>query len=52
MKHKSFDTIQSVFQQYILAQSQHQRHRNRGKCTINTFLFPSPQIGIFTQIQQ
>ena len=31
MKHKRFDIKESIFQQYILDQSQHKRHRNRGK---------------------
>ena len=52
MKHKSFEIQEPVFQLYLLAQSQHQRRRNRGKCIINTFVMPSLSIDTLTQTQQ
>ena len=52
MKHTRFDIKESLFQQYIFAQSQHQRHRNRDKYLFNTSLLPSPGIYAFTKIQQ
>ena len=51
MKRKRFDIKESAFQQYMLAQSQQRRYRNRGKYIINTSLLPSPSIGVFTQTQ-
>ena len=52
MKLIRFDMNKSVFQQYILVQSQHPRHKNRGKYMINTSLFSSPSKGVFVQIQR
>ena len=52
MKCKRFDIKESVFQQYILTQSQHERHRNRDKYIINASVLPSLSIDTFTQTQQ
>ena len=51
MKHKKIDIKEFVFQQYILAQSWHERHKNRGKYIINTSVLLSLSINTITQTQ-
>ena len=49
MKHKILDIKESLFQQYIHVQNQHQVHRKRGKYAFNTPLLASPSVYVFTQ---